>query len=257
MTLTVAWLRKVANTTELVVASDSRLSSGGYCDACQKIFPLPREDACIAFAGDTALAVPIIHQVTVSMQNYKGARDRSVGIADSLDHVLQVVNQIQGLHKNGMQDVLEKERIATRFLFCGYSWKHNQFRIYQIYYDKKQRAFSVRHLSTKTNIVVVGDSAPRSEFLRQLALIKKNEYNYEPLKILHSMCKLATKFDTIGGVPQLLKLYKFGNNLPYAIKTGAKITLFGRPLLPHEKTHYPIINTASFSISYPLASVVN
>jgi hypothetical protein len=38
MTLSIAWIRKAGQSRELIVASDSRLTSAGYVDVCQKVF---------------------------------------------------------------------------------------------------------------------------------------------------------------------------------------------------------------------------
>src|ERR1700674_5453116 len=42
MTISIAWIRKSGMSRELIVASDSRLTSVGHVDICQKVFPLPR-----------------------------------------------------------------------------------------------------------------------------------------------------------------------------------------------------------------------
>jgi hypothetical protein len=58
MTLAIAWIRAVGANTELVFASDSRLTGGRNIDHFQKVFSLPREDRCIAFSGSTSIAYP-------------------------------------------------------------------------------------------------------------------------------------------------------------------------------------------------------
>jgi len=53
VTLTMAWLRDVGNTKELVVASDSRLTGGHQWDTAPKILCSASGDRVIAFAGGT------------------------------------------------------------------------------------------------------------------------------------------------------------------------------------------------------------
>ncbi len=74
MTLSVAWIRKVKNTEELVIATDSRLRWGRAWDCCPKIIPLVRQDSVLCFAGNTQYAYPMMVQInnSISMHtNYK------------------------------------------------------------------------------------------------------------------------------------------------------------------------------------------
>ncbi len=63
MTLVAIWPRQQASTAELVVASDSRLTGGVTFESGPKLFPLPRGDSVIAFAGDTWFTYPLIIQL--------------------------------------------------------------------------------------------------------------------------------------------------------------------------------------------------
>ncbi len=71
MTITIAWERRLANTSELLFCSDSRLTGGGNIDVCQKIFPLAREDGAIGFCGSTLIAYPIINQFQSYVRHHK------------------------------------------------------------------------------------------------------------------------------------------------------------------------------------------
>ena len=264
MTLTIAWERSVNSVKELVVASDSRLRSSGYKDCCQKIFPLPRRDACIAFAGDTALAFPIIMHIIQSIEIYKDARDGSLDISDSVTKILNVVNQIQKSHRDGLRDEQLHERISTRFFYGGYSWKFGQFKLYQILFDKNLGEFVSNSLLWRRPVLVIGDYAPKAAFLEKMNREvpgAKNGLNYEPLKILNSLCRKADKSAPIGGAPQMLKIYRSGNCLPFAVRgriDGEKrIILFGRPLLDYEITHHPVIDPVTLRVRYPLQNVKN
>jgi hypothetical protein len=47
MTLCISWVRQVGSVTEMIVASDSRLSGGQFWDANPKILMLPRTDSVL------------------------------------------------------------------------------------------------------------------------------------------------------------------------------------------------------------------
>ena len=77
MTITLAWVRNNKDTTELLVASDSRLRSRGAIDQAQKIFRLDRGDCCLGFCGDAQVAYPLFVQVGSALNNY--IRTRTLG----------------------------------------------------------------------------------------------------------------------------------------------------------------------------------
>ena len=57
----------------------------------------------------------------------------------------------------------------------------------------------------------------------------------------------------IGGAPQMLKVYRHINTVPFAVKWNIngneRITLFGRPLQTPEKINHPLINPQIMSIT--------
>ena len=69
MTLAVVFRRRVSAHYELVFGADSRLTGGQTNDQAQKILQLPREDALLAFAGDTKYAYPLMMQVNSSIES--------------------------------------------------------------------------------------------------------------------------------------------------------------------------------------------
>ena len=83
MTLTIAWVRRVKDTAELVVASDSRLRSYGAMDQCQKIFPLQRGDSCLAFCGDATVAYPFFVQAASGLNGFIRSRTRADDIHEA------------------------------------------------------------------------------------------------------------------------------------------------------------------------------
>jgi hypothetical protein len=94
MTLTLAWLRKVGDTEELLIASDSRLRWGQAWDACPKIFRTARGDAVLGFAGDTMYSYPLIIQATNHIALHHASLTRELDIHDLKGHLERVFNNM-------------------------------------------------------------------------------------------------------------------------------------------------------------------
>lgn len=79
MTISIAWVRKIKGSEELILVSDSRLSGNAtYWDQCSKVLTLPRSDSAIGFAGSTDFAYPLMQQLYLSISSYKRSRDRVI-----------------------------------------------------------------------------------------------------------------------------------------------------------------------------------
>ncbi|MDW9439222.1 MULTISPECIES: hypothetical protein [Sinorhizobium] len=288
MTIVVAWTRKVGPATELLVASDSRLTSAGHVDVCQKVFPLSRGDAFFAFCGDTALAFPLIFQINSAIANYQPAADRREDVPELLNRILTLLNAYREAWKDtDAADHADSVR-TTRFLFGGWSWRQNRFRIYPIQYSreaKKFRFFSHSKQSRRLGLpedercYIIGDYAAefRSRLRDFCRISKPHSLDYEPARILSGMLKedrfinrrsdgsfynRNDKAGAIGGAPQILKVYQHVNFRPIAVRWQLQngepgVSLYGRPLFEWEKTFSPIFNPATGDMFYPLATIVN
>jgi hypothetical protein len=93
ITLSLAWIRSVGNTQELVFASDSRLRAGQAWDVAPKIFTLPRSDALISFAGATDYAYPLVVQMSQALGFFPASRDRRNYISVAKGIALTVFNE--------------------------------------------------------------------------------------------------------------------------------------------------------------------
>ncbi len=288
MTLSIAWTRKAGHSHELIVASDSRLTSVGHVDICQKIFPLSRGDSFFAFCGDTIVAFPVIFQLQSAIENFLKAADRTEDITHLLHRVLTLVNAYRLAWSDTSQADVDNTNETTRFLFGGWSWRYGKFFIYPIQYDKHEGRFL--HVSSKKTLKKLG--LPKGEMCLAIgnytaefryslrAMIVKNglqSLNYEPLEILASMLsnpKFTDRRGTqtflrakdpsgaIGGAPQALKVYQHLNIRPIAIRwpkadANQPVTLFGRPLFKWENTLHPIYDLESQKFHYPLSGVSN
>ncbi len=59
-------------------------------DHGQKIFPLPRGDSVLAFAGDTFYAYPLILQTLRYVEDYDRAESRALPLEDMKGHLERV-----------------------------------------------------------------------------------------------------------------------------------------------------------------------
>jgi hypothetical protein len=94
MTLSVAWVRSVGATMELVFATDSRLRCGRAWDVGPKILTLPRSD-CAICAGDTDDAYPLMLHMASAIADYPKSRRRAMDTHDLKGHTLRVFNHLR------------------------------------------------------------------------------------------------------------------------------------------------------------------
>lgn len=132
MTLCAAWIREKNSVEELVFATDSSLTGGERWNQGIKLFELPRTDCLICFAGTTARAYPLILNLLSSIKLNKRLQNSHTDIEEVLEYlstlftslVHTIVNEIPS------QDV-HALRSEAQFLFGGWSWLENRFRIWQ------------------------------------------------------------------------------------------------------------------------------
>lgn len=274
MTLVLAWIRKVGIVEELCIASDSRVTSGKAWDCCPKIKPLDRGDCTLAFAGDTAYAYPMMEQVANAIKLHPKLSTRALDISDLKGHILRVIsNMREYLHdsiqpnKKFLPDLPE-----IQYLFAGYSWKLNKFQLSKFVYNEIKNEFVTYNSATlmQNELVVLIDSANNKNFngrklderlIRRRLFLKMEEkgksvgdsFDMEPFELLTEVIRNDDDW-AIGGTPQLVKIYKHLNFMPYGIywpdKVSRQITIMGRPILDYEILRYPIIDPDTFEKTY-------
>lgn len=273
MTISVAWIRDLGGTQELIFASDSRLSGGGNVDQCQKVFPLPREDCCISFSGCTTIAYPFINQLQNSIFEYKKIMDRIVDINKFKGRVLWLLNKFISSHEDVIDSDFERDLLATHFIFGGWSWKNAKFYLWTISYDKDKKKY-VSYIALKSGPLGLPSSNPvefamigdyredyhtllRSLVKTKVALCKnhgiKLDFDYEPLACLATMLRDDEFVDrrrgrsgAIGGAPQVCKVYPFLRTMSYAVEwnIGEKFvySIKGRIIPDFENFTFPGID---------------
>lgn len=287
MTLSMAWVRDVGDYQELVFSSDSRLRFGCAWDSCQKVFPLPRGDCAITFAGDTQFAYPFIHAAINSVSLHRGSKERQIDITEVKPFLLKAINGMLADISDFSFGQDSFEEPVLRIIFGGYSWKKKDFIIWKFYFNPGEREFrhgevkTWRGLGTNRKMVILGDpeaslSAKRQALRRKDSLPKDDEdvekmakerliklfeergikdgdgLDMEPFEVLRDMIREEAS-PHVGGAPQLVKVYQHLNSKPFAVRwdkvNGNGISVLGRGLRHGETMHLPLFDPDTFKFS--------
>jgi hypothetical protein len=264
--LAVAWTRRLTEQTEeLIFVSDSRYRGGDQnFDACPKILTLPRSDCAICFAGDTQHALPMMLQLSEAIGSYDQARRRSQDITPLKSHILKVFDSMaENIVKSSGVPNARDPIPKANFLFGGYSWTKKTFEIWEIFYNESQRCFEERpcgwlnylasdkryQLQSKKGrqslgrFAAIGDQRSPA----YLSLIERlgsvdgivQHLDWEPFEVVRDMLRDVRHSETIGGAPQVLKVYQYMRADPLAVfwprKQGGYANLKGRKCLGYER----------------------
>jgi hypothetical protein len=266
MTVAFAWTRTLSKQTEeLIFVTDSRYRGGDHnFDVCPKILTLPRSDCAICFAGATIHALPMMLQVSEAIRSFDRARRRSLDIAPLKSHIIKVFDSMS-------EDIVKSLAVANasdtipeaRFLFGGYSWINKTFEIWEIFYQKSQGCFEERAAgwltysankktyelkSTKSSeslgrIAFIGDQG----YAAYLLLIERlrsvegelHKLDWQPFEVVRDMLRNSSHSETIGGAPQVVKVYQYMRTDPIGVfwpqKKDGRVTLEGRKCLSYER----------------------
>jgi hypothetical protein len=287
MTISIAWVRTVNTCEELIFASDSRLSGdGATIDYCPKIINLPRADCAIGFAGTTGRAYALIHQLTNAISAFGSLESRAMDIRELRTHAIKIFSTIVNSIDTPIKD-LENPDVA--FIFGGYSWILKSFVIWHISYDNnllKMIARPAEHaitnpeakkifigstrtasLPSNTNLGKIcfgGDQAEEArirfinhmnnKFSKNPSLLENSKLDWEPFEVVCDMLKDPDKAHTIGGSPQVVKVYQHMNTMSLAIywpdKSSGQIYLHGRPVFGYENIDNWIIDPETLRSSH-------
>ena len=243
MTSVVAWQREVGALSELVIASDSRLGGGEDWDACAKIFDIGRDDAVLAFAGDTWRALPLVLQAVATTRSYRGSSLRTLDLPKFAGHIERVLNAVLGEARG----VAAKERPGCEFLLGGWSWSMAQFRVYKYSFDRRGWRFRVHSAANQlpTSIrgagrgrlyATIGDASTRltGRLARGYNLgTISGPLDYHPLEQLYQQT-IDTNERSVGGAVQVSKVYKSIRVENFVTQVSDEVSVSGRPLLSYE-----------------------
>ena len=252
MTLCIAWVRKKGISNEICVVADSCFTGGQRFLAAPKIFPLNRGDCVIACAGDTMYSFPVIEHIRHAIPLNQGLKERAIDLTDLLHSIRDITNKV-------LFQETEKQAEGPNFsmIIAGYSWKLKQPIIRELKYKKSERRMVLHTPKTikRTPFAVIGDevgAARRNIYLRLEADgIKDNgPVDMQPLDTLLDFIN-NDSIRSIGGVPQMAKVYPCLNILPFGfLNEQRQLFHFGRPLMEYETYPYPIIDLVSREQTY-------
>ena len=258
MTLVAIWIRQNRTLRELVALADSRLSGGESWDKCPKLLPLPRPATTIAMSGDATAAYAFLIQATNTCLLLDGNQSGRTDIA-------YLARKLRDVYSDSRANVGDLPVGTTKpdipnldVILMGWSWRRLRFEGYSYRYDKLGaiRMTRLKELDSGTPYGVYFAGDARSEARRRLSrLIRKRDYtipfrggysdaheialqanlDWEPLEILSEM--IADKsVRTVGGVPQLVRLYQYGETESFVWRTAEGTDHFGgRPVKKGER----------------------
>jgi len=215
MTLCVAWLREEKDEQELVFATDSCLSGGERWHSGVKLFELPRKDCLICFAGQTERTYPLILNLISSIKFDENLSNSHTDLTEVLDYLTQLFtslcHSITGYGTRDFESVLGD----FQFLFGGWSWKSNRFKLWRLEYNHAAKAF-VHDETNSDNMFYcfIGDELEKSQLLledeiRKCGKTLSRRFDMEPFKVLIQMIR-ETSYTSIDGIVQLAKIHPPG-----------------------------------------------
>ncbi|OIQ82479.1 hypothetical protein GALL_357350 [mine drainage metagenome] len=271
MTIAIAWIRKIRDCDELVFVSDSRLSGDGTTfDGCPKILTLPRSDCAISFAGYTGHAFPMMLQLALAIDSHAPSKRGSLDLATLRSHALKVFDGMAEQLKPS-EHINNSDEIApgATFLFGGYSWIKKAFQLWSISYRPGDKCFIaeparwltfsnqaeriVLRKRKNTNgeqnlgkIAFAGDQAPLAKelLLERLNARGKGAQHHKPLdlepfEVVRDMLRDPKHSETIGGAPQVVKVYQYMRTAALGVywpnKAAGTVHLQGRACLGYER----------------------
>ena len=216
MTLCVAWLREVNDEQELVFATDSCLSGGERWHSGVKLFELPRKDCLICFAGETNRAYPLILNLITSIKFDEHLSNTNTDITEVLDYLTRLFTILcQSITDYGTQQF--KNVLGDfQFLFGGWSWKANAFKLWKLEYNHESEAFIHDEFNSDEMLFTfIGDELDKAnEALNETLISNKKvtsrRFDMEPLKVLVQMIR-NSDYSSIDGAVQMARIHPPGS----------------------------------------------
>lgn len=224
MTLCTAWIRKVDKKEELIFATDSCLSSGERWKYGVKLFELPRKDCLICFAGNTQRTYPLILNLISSIKFDEHLSNPHTDISEVLEYLTElftkICNSITNYGNQSFERALGVEEtnpsIADfNFIFGGWSWKSNGFKLWTLNYKFEVKAFLPTSIEDDRMVhVFIGDAVERATEMLENEIASSGkvlgrEFDMEPFKVLLKAIR-EPELDSIDGAIQIAKIYPPG-----------------------------------------------
>lgn len=255
MSLCIGWIRRTNDSEEVVLASDSCFSGGQRFMAAPKLFSVKRGDFALACAGSTTYSFSVIEHIRQAMDCNEQISRRKYDLVDIIHYIVDVTNETLGHEKEQIQS----DETDFRMILGGFSWKFKKPILRIIEYvprDKKYCAHEVKSLKLSP-IAVIGDIDAISKV--RTAIYKKLEadgvkdggnWDMQPLSVLMDFID-DPYYTTIGGVPQLIKVFPYMRTQPWGVTYGDnKVYFYGRRLLNYETFPHMIYNLTTGGVSF-------
>lgn len=237
MTLCVSWVREVNNEKELIFATDSCLSAGERWHSGVKLFELPRQDCLICFAGDTYRTYPLILNLISSIKFDTHLLSSHTDITEVLDYITRLFTSLcYSITDYGTQN-FEEVLGEFQFLFGGWSWKANDFKLWKLEYNHSAGAFIHDEVDNGSMFYTfIGDALEQSEESLNNELTRNNKitaknFDMEPFKVLIEMIR-DSFYTSIDGAVQIAKIHPPGTTeflgVYWPSVIGGKRTFLGK-----------------------------
>lgn len=246
MTLVGLWVRRNATVSELVAVSDSRLSGGESWDRCPKLMPLPRPATAIAMSGDATTAYAFLLQAMNACLLLDG---NEAGRTD----IRYLATKLRDVYVDSRSEITDLPPFQDRpdvpvldVVLFGWSWRRLRFEAYSYSYDAAGilKMHTIRDLKEDVpyGVYFAGDArVAAKKRLRELLeergaqrplrghveQAKNANLDWEPLEVLQELIA-DSDARTVGGVPQLLKIYQYGLSESFVWRTGTGDYFGGR-----------------------------
>ncbi|RPA36048.1 hypothetical protein [Shewanella frigidimarina] len=216
MTLCAAWVREVDNEQELIFATDSCLSCGDRWHSGVKLFELPRKDCLICFAGDTNRTYPLILNLISSIKFDEHLANTHTDISEVLDYLTQLFTDLCNSISNFEPQTFAEALGDFQFLFGGWSWKANSFKLWKLSYNHALKAITHDEANSSDMVCTfIGDELETAESslneeLVNRGRIRSRSFDMEPFSVLVNMIR-KNEFSGIDGAVQLAKIHPPGS----------------------------------------------
>ena len=187
------------------------------------------------------------------IESYPRLMNRNMDLHVLRGHTINVFNNVRDSVFNYVEGTQYPQ---LKFILGGYSWIRKTFSVWLITFDaaKEEFVFSSLPKHRKRKVWFIGDDEYVKEARQKLnqLLLKRDKLNQsldmEPFEIIRDMLRLHASDPraTIGGPPQLIKIYQYIHTQPFGVywpnKKSSQVSILGRSLLDYERPSYPILD---------------
>lgn len=285
MTISIAWIRSTREGEELLFVSDSRLGGDGTkFDCTPKLVQLPRTDCAIGFAGYSGHGYPMMQQLSLAIEAHGPLKDRALKLPILRTHALKIFDSMAEKIEPEVDGLGNPE---AEFILGGYNWSKKCFQFWRVYYVPGKKCYeahppffstireelgilscirSKRNARSRQNlgeILFAGDQAGAAK--RRLSELVKTrleenpglkssmKWDLEPFEVVRDMLRDPGRSDTIGGPPQLIRVFQYMKSAPVGVfwpeKMDGNATILGRPVLSYENVDFWILDPDSLEFT--------